>query len=132
MDNYNSHHLYEFEYYCKENNIITFYILFHLSYLFQLFDIGCFNILKQLYGKEIENLIQSYINYIIKPDFFAYFHTIFFVIFNEENVQVDFRNTGFILFNPDTMIYKLDIKLYTLIPIGPLSAEIDFWISKIL
>ncbi len=38
LDNYNNHHLYKFEYYCKENNIVTFYILFYLSYLFQLFD----------------------------------------------------------------------------------------------
>ncbi len=57
LDNYSSHHSYEFEYYYKKNNIVTFYIFFHLFYLFQLFDIGYFNILKQLYNKKIENFI---------------------------------------------------------------------------
>ncbi|SRR6266566_7279359 len=125
LDNYNNHYLYEFEYYCKKNNIVIFCILFHLSHLFQLFDIGYFNILKRLYGKEVENFIQSYINYIIKPDFFVYFYIIFFAIFNEENVRVSFRGISLILFNPEAVISKLDIKLYIPISIGSFSAEVD-------
>ena len=126
LDGYNSHYLYKFEYYCKKNNIVTFYILFHSFYLFQPFDIKCFNILKWSYSKKIENFIRSYINYIIKPDFFACFYIAFFTTFDKENIQVGFRGTSFIPFNPDTMISKFDIKLYMSISIGFLSTEIDF------
>src|SRR6266566_4460122 len=125
LDGYNSYHLYEFECYYKENNIIIFYILLYSSHLFQLLDIGYFNILKQSYDKEVENFIWSYINHIIKPDFFVYFHITFFAIFNEENVRTGFQGISLILFNPDVMISKLDIKLYTPTPTGPPSAEID-------
>ncbi len=86
LNSYNNYYLYEFEYYCKENNIVIFYISFYLFHLFQLFDIGYFNILKRLYSKEVENFIRSYINYIIKLNFFAYFYTTFFAIFNKENI----------------------------------------------
>ena len=132
LNNYNNYHLYKFKYYCKENNIVIFYISFYLFYLFQLFDIGCFNILKQSYGREVENLIQFYINYIIKLDFFVCFYITFFTIFNEENIRIGFRSIGFVPFNPDAVIFKLDIKLYISIPTGPLSTEVDFWIVKIL
>ncbi len=86
LDGYNNHHLYEFEYYYKKNNIVIFCISFHLFHLFQLFDIKCFNMLKQLYSKEVENFIWLYINYIIKLDFFAYFYITFFTIFDKENI----------------------------------------------
>ncbi len=86
LDGYNSHYSYEFKCYCKENNIVILYISLYSFYLFQPFDIGYFNILKWLYGKKVENFIWFYINYIIKPDFFAYFYITFFVIFGEENV----------------------------------------------
>src|SRR6266566_4607594 len=98
LDGYNSYHLYKFEYYYKKNNIVIFYMLLHLFYLFQPFDIGCFNILKQSYNKEVENFIWSYINHITKPNFFACFHITFFAIFDEENIRIDFQSTSFVFF----------------------------------
>ncbi len=103
-----------------------------MLYLFQPFDIGCFNILKQLYNKKVENFIRSYINYITKSDFFAYFYTAFFATFGEENIQTGFQSIGFVPFNPEAVISKLDVKLYTSIPTGPLATEVDFWVFKIL
>src|SRR6266566_6734217 len=112
LNNYNNYYLYKFEYYCKKNNIIIFYISFYLFHLFQSFDIGYFNILKRSYNKKIKNFIRSYINYIIKPDFFAYFYIAFFIIFGEKNVRVSFRSISLVLFNLETVISKFDIKLY--------------------
>ncbi len=132
MDDYNSYYLYEFECYYKKNNIVIFYIFLHSFYLFQLFDIGCFNMLKRLYDKEVENFIRSYINYIIKLNFFACFYIIFFALFNKENIRTGFRDTSLVPFNPETVIFKLDVKLYTLILIGSLSTKIDFWVFKTL
>ncbi len=132
LDGYNSYYSYKFECYYKENDIVIFYIFFYIFYLFQLFDIRCFSILKRLYNKEVENFIRSYINYIIKPDFFVYFYTVFFVIFDEENIRTDSRGISLIPFNLKTMISKLDIKLYTLISIEPFLTETDLWIFKTL
>src|SRR6266699_6792044 len=125
LDGYNNHYLYKFEYYCKKNNIITFYIFLHSFHLFQSFNVGYFNILKRSYGKEVENFIRSHINYIIKLDFFACFYTTFFIIFDEENIRIDFQSTNLIPFNLKTMISKLDIKLYIPISTGPSSTEVD-------
>jgi len=132
LDSYNNHYLYKFEYYCRKKNIVTFYISLHLSHLFQPLNIECFNILKRLYNKEIENFIQSHINYITKLDFFICFYIIFFIIFNEKNIQAGFRGIGFVRFNPDAVISKFNIKLYIPTPTGPSSAEIDSWVFKIL
>ena len=132
LDSYNNYYSYEFECYCKENDIVIFYILLHSFYLFQLFDVGCFNILKRLYSKEVENFIRSYINYIIKPDFFACFYIIFFTIFGKENIRIGFRDTNLVPFNLEAMIFKLDIKLYTLTSIRSFSVEVNSWVFKIL
>ncbi len=94
--------------------------------------IGYFNILKRSYNKEVKNFIQSYINYIIKPDFFVCFYIAFFIIFDKENIRVGFQGISLISFNPEAMISKLDIKLYISILIGPLLTEVDSWIFKIL
>ncbi len=88
--------------------------------------------LKQSYSKEVENFIRFYINYITKPDFFAYFYIIFFVIFSEENIRIGFQNIGLVSFNPETVIFKFDIKLYIPILIGFFLAEIDSWVFKTL
>jgi len=125
LNGYNNYYSYKFKCYYKKNNIVIFYISFYSFYLFQLFDIGCFNILKQLYNKEVENFIRFYINYIIKLNFFIYFYIAFFVIFDEENIRVGFRDISLVPFNLETMISKLDIKLYMSISIGPFLTRID-------
>ncbi len=130
LNGYNNYYLYKFEYYCKKNNIIIFYISFYLFHLFQSFDIGYFNILKRSYNKKIKNFIRSYINYIIKPDFFAYFYIAFFIIFGEKNVRVSFRSISLVLFNLETVISKFDIKLYMSILTRSFSIEIDSWVFK--
>jgi len=132
LDSYNSYYLYEFECYYKKNNIVILCILLYSSYLFQSFDVGCFNILKRSYGKEVKNFIRSYINHIIKLDFFAYFYTIFFITFGEENIRIDFRSISLIPFNLKVMISKLDVKLHMLISIELLLTEVDSWVFKIL
>ncbi len=82
--------------------------------------------LKRSYGKEVENLIWSYINYIIKPDFFDYFYVAFVATFNKENIRVGFRGIGLVSFNPKAVIFKFDIKLCMSISIRPLSTEVVF------
>ena len=47
-----------------------------------------------------------------------------------ENVQAGFRGTGLMLFNPQAVISKLDIKLRTPTPTGPPPANADPWVSQ--
>jgi hypothetical protein len=47
-----------------------------------------------------------------------------------ENCQAGFRGAGLILYNPQVVLSKLDIKLWTLTPTGPPSADVDPWVSQ--
>jgi hypothetical protein len=94
-------------------------MLAYSSHLLQLLDVGYFGPLKRLYSKEIKNLIRVYISYITKVEFFAAFKNAFMASFSKANVWEGFRETGLILFNSETVIFKLDIAFYTLILTGP-------------
>jgi hypothetical protein len=47
-----------------------------------------------------------------------------------ENAKAGFRGAGLVLFDPQVVISKLDIKLRILIPTGPPSVNADPWISQ--
>jgi hypothetical protein len=125
LDGHKSHVLVDFQRYCKENKIVTLYILVHLSHLLQPLDVGCFSPLKRLYSKEIKNLMRVHISYITKVEFFAAFKNAFMASFSEANVQGGFRGTGLVPFNPATVISKLDVAPYTLIPTSPPTATTE-------
>lgn len=130
LDGHESHHSAKFEDYCKENNIITLCMPAHSSHLLQPLDVGCFSVLKRLYGKEIEKLMRNHIHHITKPDFFSAFHTSFMATFHPENVRGGFRGAGLVPFSPERVLSQLDIKLRTPTPTGPPSPESDSWVSK--
>jgi uncharacterized membrane protein (Fun14 family) len=113
LDEYKSHVLIDFQRYCKENKIVTLCILVYLLHLLQLLNVGCFSPLKRAYSKEIKDLMRVHISYITKVEFFTAFKNAFIISFSEANVREGFRETGFILFNPETVISKLDVALYT-------------------
>ena len=57
LDGHESHQSANFQCYCKENKIVTLCMPAHSSHLLQPLDVGCFGPLKQLYSKEIEDLM---------------------------------------------------------------------------
>jgi len=77
LNGYKNHLSIQFEEFYKEKNIIIFYFFTHSLYIIQPLDIGCFNVLKRLYSRELEDLIKAYINYIIKTELFIAFKTIY-------------------------------------------------------
>ena len=121
LNGYESYHSYEFEEYCKDNAIITFYISTHSFHILQLLDVGCFGPLKRAYGKQIEDLIRMHINHITKVEFLAAFKDAFYASFNEKNVRGGFREAGLVPFDPQLVISKLNIKLRT--PTSPGSSS---------
>jgi hypothetical protein len=104
---------------------VTLYILIHLSHLLQPLDIECFGLLKRSYGKEIKDLIRVHISYITKIEFFAAFKNAFIASFSEANIREGFQEVGLVLFNPETVLSKLDIAPHTLTPTGPPPATTD-------
>ena len=129
LDKHESHQSVEFEYYCKENKIVTLCMPAHSSHLLQPLDVGCFSPLKRSYSKEIENLMRAHISHIIKIEFFAAFKNAFFASFSEVNVREGFQGAGLIPFNPETVISKLDIQFRTPTPPGSRPATANSWTS---
>jgi hypothetical protein len=99
-------------------------MLAHSSHLLQPLDIGCFGPLKRSYSKEIKNLMQMYISYIIKIEFFTAFKNAFIASFDKINIREGFQGTSLILFDLETVISKLDVTPRTLISISPPTATI--------
>jgi hypothetical protein len=100
-------------------------MLVYLLHLLQPLDVGCFGPLKKSYGKEIKNLIRVHISHIIKVEFFAAFKNAFMASFSEANVRGGFQGAGLVLFNPETVLSKLDVTSRTLTSTSPLPATTD-------
>ena len=127
LDSHKSHLSVEFQQYCQDNNIITLCMPPHSSHLLQPLDIGCFSPLKALYSKQIEKLVQLWINHITKLEFLPAFKEAFRAVFTEQNIKSGFWATGLVLYNPDNVLSHLDLQLKT--PTPPLIKEQD-WTSK--
>jgi hypothetical protein len=116
LDGHESHHSVDFERYCQDHKIITLCMPAHASHLLQPLDVGCFSVLKNAYGREIEHLIRCSITHISKTEFFPAFYAAFQATFTESNIQGAFRGAGLYPLDPETVISKLDVQLRTPTP----------------
>jgi hypothetical protein len=130
LDGHESHESIEFQDYCKSHNIITLGLPPHSSYITQPLDIGCFSVLKRMYGRQIEGLMKAHIHHITKVEFLTAFRIAYPESITVHNAQAGFRGAGLIPFDPQAVISKLDVKLRTPTPTGPPSAIADPWISQ--
>jgi len=131
LDGHESHHSTEFELYCQQNNIITLCMPPHSSYLLQPLDVGCFGPLKQAYGRQVEDLMRMYVNYVSKLEFLCSFCDAFFASITEKNIQGGFVGAGLVLFDPERVLSKLDVKLRTLIPPTSRPRTLQPWVFQI-
>jgi hypothetical protein len=92
--------------------------------------VGCFSVLKKMYGAEIEHFIKARITHIAKPEFFLAFRAAFYLTFSTENVLGGFRGYGLISYDPQAVLSKLDVKLRTLTPPGTRDGPPTPWVSK--
>jgi len=81
--------------------------------------------LKRLYGRGFEDFIKTYINYIIKTEFFIVFKAAHFNIMTFENIKVGFRSVGLMLYDPQVVISKFDVKLRMLSSINLFFFDVD-------
>jgi hypothetical protein len=130
LDGHESHVNAEFKDYCKENNIIAICLPAHSSHFTQPLDVGCYSVLKKMYGAEIEHFIKARITHITKPEFFLAFRAAFYRTFTKENVLGGFRGAGLIPYNPQAVLSKLDVKLRTPTPPETPNGPPSPWVSK--
>jgi len=102
----------------------------HASHLLQPLDVGCFAVLKQAYGRQIEHLIRCSITHISKTEFFDAFYAAFKATFTESNIRGGFKGAGLAPFNPENIISKLDVQLRTPTPPEEAAEPLTPWASK--
>lgn len=100
----------------------------HSSHLLQPLDVGCFSVLKRRYSQEIEVFIKAHINHITKAEFFIAFQKAYNRTMTKENIKAGFSGAGLFPYNPQAVLSKLDVKLRTPTPTGPLPT--DPWTSQ--
>ncbi|OBS17525.1 hypothetical protein FPOA_26337 [Fusarium poae] len=130
LDGHESHHSIDFERYCKENKIITLCMPPHSSHLLQPLDVGCFNLLKKAYGREIEHLIRCSITHVSKTEFFSAFYAAFQATMTEENIKSAFRGAGLVPLDPESVVSKIDVRLRTPTPAEEVASPSTPWVSK--
>jgi hypothetical protein len=91
----------------------------HSSHLLQLLDIECFSVLKRRYSQEIEVFIKAHINYITKAEFFIAFQKAYNRTMTKKNIKAEFSRASLFLYNSQTVLSKLDVKLCTPTSTGP-------------
>ena len=116
LDGYNSHVLPKFNRFYLDYQIVVLCMLAHLLYLLQLLDIGCFSVLKQLYGNLIEQIIAYGINHINKYEFLLLYRQARQVVLYRNNIQVGFAATGLVPYNPDRVLSLLYTEYQILLP----------------
>jgi hypothetical protein len=86
----------------------------HSSHLLQPLNVACFSLLKRLYGDVISALACSRIYYINKETFLLAFKVAFKKTFTAENICIGFRAARLVLYNPEAVLLKLNVRLHTL------------------
>ena len=99
----------------------------HLSHLLQLLDVGVFAPLKRVYSDQVSGLVHMMATKINKPAFIQVYKTAYYKVFTKENICSAFRGAGLVLFDPEVVLLKLDVKLHTPTPPTP---ETTSWESK--
>jgi len=74
--------------------------------------------------------MKAHINHITKVEFLMAFKQAYQQSITIANGQAGFRGAGLIPFDPQAVISKLDVKLRTLIPTSPPSANTNLWVSQ--
>jgi hypothetical protein len=105
----------------------------YLLYLLQPLDIGCFAVLKRVYGRLVENQARTGYNYIDKLNFLIAYLEARVEAYKPETIQNSFTVASLVLINVEYILSKLNISLRTPIPPGSrLSSRLSVFIPQTL
>ena len=116
MDRHDSHNTLQFQDFYEDNNIVTLCMPSHSSHFLQPLDVGCFQPLKKVYGKQMENMMRSSINHITKLEFLPAIKVAIDATITSNNIKGGFRGAELVLLDPEVVISKLNIQLKTPTP----------------
>jgi hypothetical protein len=116
LDGHGSHLTPEFDLFCKDHSIITLCMPPHSSHLLQPCDVGCFAVLKRLYGQQIQGYMRRGVNHIDKQDFLQAYLIAHTESMSVANIQSGFAATGLVPHNPERVLSKLHTQLKTPTP----------------
>jgi len=85
----------------------------HLLYLLQPLDIGCFSVLKQLYGRLIKQIMARSVNHINKYKFLPLYRQARQAALHWNNIQAGFAATGLVPYDLDRVLLLLHTKYWT-------------------
>ena len=88
-------------------------MLAHLSHLLQLLDVGCFLVLKQSYGRLVEEIMSRGINHINKHEFLPLYRQARQAALHQNNIQAGFAATGLVPYSPDRILAQLHTEYQT-------------------
>src|SRR5450432_3794881 len=123
LDGHGSHVTPEFDLFAKEHSIITLCMPSHSSHLLQPLDVGCFTVLKRLYGQQVQNLMRNGVSHIDKPDFLEAYYNARKETMSQSNIMVSFAATGVLPYDPERVLAKLNTQLRT--PTPPPASELN-------
>jgi hypothetical protein len=89
------------------------------SHLLQPLNVGCFSPLKRAYSDKINSLAQYSTKKIKKEAFLPAFKAAFKKTITKDNICAGFRGARLVPHNPEAVILKLNVVLYTPTPLKP-------------
>ena len=81
----------------------------HSSHLLQPLDVGCFSVLKRVYGTLVAQGIRDGKNHVDKADMLEIHKTACMQALRPSNIQSGFRATGLVPLDPSAVLEKLEI-----------------------
>ena len=101
----------------------------HSSHLLQPLNVGCFSVLKQSYGRFVEESMSLGVNHIDKQDFLSLYQQARTEALHERNIQSGFAATSLVPYKPDCVSSLLQTQLRTPSPeLRPLTQPA--WIAE--
>ena len=114
INNHNNHIFTKFNEYCKFNNIIIINMFAYLFHLLQSLNITLYLFLKSAYNCQISFFICTFINHIIKIEFFIAYLITHNAVFTKKNIKRRFKNAGISFWDLNFIISKLNVHFYIL------------------
>ena len=85
----------------------------HSSHLLQPLDVGCFSVLKQSYGRLVEQIISRGVNHIDKHEFLPLYRQARQAALHQNNIQAGFAAAGLVPYDPDRVLSLLHTRYQT-------------------
>ena len=113
LDGHNSHVSPKFNRFCLDHQIVVLCMPAHSSHLLQPLDIGCFSVLKQSYGRLVEQLIGHGVNHINKREFLPLYRQARQAALHQNNILAGFAATSLVPYSPDRVLAQLHTEYQT-------------------